>query len=492
MPLSTSDVRRALSAVGAEPSASRPDAYRALQDQIFKSSAPHSLADSIKLYAESILSESLTILQARPMLAALVSAFAACSDAEAKTEAGQHVIQLIAPRVASFEDQDLALKQIVADSFEQQADYRGVATTLQSINMDSAQRPYSPDEKASQWLRIVRCYLEEDEPENAVAYVNRIKGVYPDVKDRNTRVMFLLCQARILDSQRSFLDASAKYYDTSLEMAVDEDDRLRALSQAIVCAILAPAGPLRAVALAKLYKDDRSRQVDEYPIMEKIAFNRLLSPDEAKAFEAKLAPHQKATTADGSTVLEKAILEHNLLAASRLYRNIYTKQLGTLLGTDQRRAEMYAAQMIQQGRLSGYIDQIEGLIFFEGEGSGEKKIAHSDTLVGREQTNRDSNIHSLSERVEAVASLIQERNPVLMRPTPPPYTDRGSPSMRHIWCIDARCSCIKANFTFISIATALGKTVTRQRQANHSGAGLTVNSIIFRTVYVSLLNVLLT
>ncbi len=33
-----------------------------------------------------------------------------------------------------------------------------------------------------------------------------------------------------------------------------------------------------------------------------------------------------------------------------------------MLGVDADRAEAYAAQMIEQGRLSGYIDQIDGLI----------------------------------------------------------------------------------------------------------------------------------
>ena len=39
----------------------------------------------------------------------------------------------------------------------------------------------------------------------------------------------------------------------------------------------------------------------------------------------------QATTMDGSTILEHAVIEHNLLAASRLYNNITFSGLGALL-----------------------------------------------------------------------------------------------------------------------------------------------------------------
>jgi COP9 signalosome complex subunit 4 len=412
MALTEAQVRQALSEIDSSAAASKSQTYKALQDQIFASSDADSLARNMFLYVESILSDSLSILQSRPLLTSFVAAFQQCKASEAKAEAGQHILDLVAPRVASFEEQDLALKKSVADALEEEEDFKGAAKVLQSINLDSAQRNYSANEKAAMWLRIVRCYLEEDQPENAASFINRIKSVLPDVDDRATQLTFLLCQARILDSQRSFLEASSKYYDTSLETIVDEEERLRALSQSIICVVLAPAGPQRSVTLAKLYKDERTKLVEEYGILEKIFFNRLLSPEEVKTFAEKLAPHQLAKTSDGSTVLDKAVLEHNLLAASRLYRNIYTTQLGRLLGTDADKAEIYASQMIEQGRLAGYIDQIEGLIFFDGEASGQKKVGHADTVLGKEQLRRDENIQALSERVEAVASLIQSRHPV--------------------------------------------------------------------------------
>ncbi|KMZ75105.1 hypothetical protein ZOSMA_119G00040 [Zostera marina] len=44
--------------------------------------------------------------------------------------------------------------------------------------------------------------------------------------------------------------------------------------------------------------------------------------------------HQKALLPDNFTVLDRAIIEHNLLSASKLYTNISFEELSALLGID--------------------------------------------------------------------------------------------------------------------------------------------------------------
>ena len=69
------------------------------------------------------------------------------------------------------------------------------------------------------------------------------------------------------------------------------------------------------------------------------------------AFGEQLKPHQMASLPDGTTVLEAAVIEHNLAAAARLYNNIYLSELGTLLGVDAIKAEEIASKMITESRL---------------------------------------------------------------------------------------------------------------------------------------------
>lgn len=89
--------------------------------------------------------------------------------------------------------------------------------------------------------------------------------------------------------------------------------------------------------------------------------------DEVEAFGAALKPHQRALLPDGSTVLDRAAVQHNLLAASKLYRNVRLEDLGGLLGVPPARAEQVAADMIEEGRLKGSVDQVGGLVRFDDE-----------------------------------------------------------------------------------------------------------------------------
>jgi COP9 signalosome complex subunit 4 len=58
-----------------------------------------------------------------------------------------------------------------------------------------------------------------------------------------------------------------------------------------------------------------------------------------RAFEMTLAEHQKAVSADGFTLSQKAVIEHNLFAAKRIYENILFSELANLLGLDVKLAE---------------------------------------------------------------------------------------------------------------------------------------------------------
>nr|POF26096.1 cop9 signalosome complex subunit 4 [Quercus suber] len=375
----------------------RAEAYNQLLASII--SAPDNISNNLIAYAQSILGDNIGVIHSRPLLSSFIEQYRTVSDNDVRIESGASIADILAPKIVSYENQDSELKFLLADAHEANEDYTSSAKTLQTITLDSSQRSVTEDERAKVWMRICRCYLEEDDHTNALTYLNKVKQVIFDISDQTTRLQFQLSQARISDSQRNFLDASSSYLQLSTETIIDEEERLQALSAAITCAVLAPAGPLRARQLGKLYKDERASETAEYGILEKIFLDRLLSPVEVRAFAAGLAEHQLAKTSDGSTVLDKAVLEHNLLAASRLYANIALPSLGALLGVDADRAETYAATMIESNRLSGSIDQIEGLIYFNTkEGASE---------MGRDLRHWENNVQGLAEEVEKITTMLQ-------------------------------------------------------------------------------------
>nr|XP_033819852.1 COP9 signalosome complex subunit 4 isoform X3 [Geotrypetes seraphini] len=174
-----------------------------------------------------------------------------------------------------------------------------------------------------------------------------------------------VCYARVLDYRRKFIEAAQRYNELSYKTIVHESERLEALKHALHCTILASAGQQRSRMLATLFKDERCQQLAAYGILEKMYLDRIIRGNQLQEFAAMLMPHQKATTADGSSILDRAVIEHNLLSASKLYNNITFEELGALLEIPAAKAEKIASQMITEGRMNGFIDQIDGIVHFE-------------------------------------------------------------------------------------------------------------------------------
>lgn len=382
--------------------------YNNLLSDIVTTSSEHELAQDLIYYLDSVLTEDISIVAARPILDAFIATLANLS-LETKIKVGQHAVTLLQSRSTSVEEQDAQLRELLADAYESQEEFVAAAKALQGIHIDSSQRLVSDAAKVRLWIRIVRLYLEEDDTTSAEAFLNRIKNLPGKIEEHELKLHFKLSQARILDARRRFLDASQEYFNVSLAAGVDDNDRLQALAAAIRCAVLAPAGPQRSRTLATLYKDDRATSLEEFGILEKMFLDRLLNPEEVAAFSERLAPHQLAQTADGNTVLDKAVVEHNLVAASKLYENITTGALGAILGltesgdlTAGEKAEAYAARMVEQERLKGSIDQIDGVISFD---SGM-------ATTGRHIRQWDVGVQGLAEDVERVAASIVDEFPV--------------------------------------------------------------------------------
>lgn len=418
-PAST-DFANEFNAASSIPASERPPTCNTLLETIHSQSTPTRLPDNLVAYVIFILdgeiliagvkkpSEPLSLISSRPLLTTFITRLSTLSSPDTRIAVSERGLSLIAPRSVSFEEQETALKNVLADAHQANEDYTAAASVLSSINLTTSSRGTIPDqEKASVWIRIARCHLEEGSSVAAASFINRAKQVLHNVNDTTLRLHFHASHARILDSQRNFLDAAQVYHTLSYETSVDEDDRLRSLSAAITCAVLAGAGPQRSRTLAKLYKDDRSAQTSEFGILESVFLDRMVTAEEVSAFAGKLEEHQRAATADGSTVVERAMLEHNLLGASRMYLNIGLEELGELLGVSAARAEGYAAGMIGQRRLAGHVDQIEQRIFFEGFAGGASGGGESKDIGGNELKRWDANVQGLAEEVEKVTTMIQ-------------------------------------------------------------------------------------
>jgi len=77
--------------------------------------------------------------------------------------------------------------------------------------------------------------------------------------------------------------------------------------------------------------------------------------------------------------MQKSIMEHNMIATSRMYANIRLTELQLVLRLESpQHTEKVASKMIAEGRLAGSIDQTEGILTFADAANGESGLSGTD------------------------------------------------------------------------------------------------------------------
>ncbi|KKA27723.1 hypothetical protein TD95_005265 [Thielaviopsis punctulata] len=420
-------VAAALSAIEAQ-SSDKPSAYQSLITQLptLSSSDPAIAVADLSAIADSFLNAQLGgIVATRNVLSFFISALKSVSSTTISIPAARHLLQALdaQPSASSLLAQACEVRTLIAAAHEADEDYALAARILAEIPVDTPQRSLAPADTAAVWIRIVRNYLEVDDVAMADTYLAKLIHIMYTVHDPELRLHYALSSARVLDATRRFPDAAARYLEVSNSPLLDPAERLHTLSMAIKCGILAPAGPERTTLLARLYRDERAAARPEFAMLEKMLLQRFIAADEAAAFSQTLQAHQLALTADGTTVLAKAVVEHNLLSASRVYANMRFDALGELLGLSAEAAEKTAARMIEQARLVGSIDQLQQRLVFEKPEMEAYREKEDEAVLSVKDKGRatvrakkslkqwDENIRALSENVETIADGMKNKFP---------------------------------------------------------------------------------
>ncbi|PSN52138.1 COP9 signalosome complex subunit 4 [Blattella germanica] len=329
--------------------------YRSILDAILTSS--DDLAETLKIFIEAIVNENVSLVISRQILTDVSTQLTVLPDNISKA-VSHYTLDKVQPRVISFEEQVASIRQHLADIYEREQSWREAANVLVGIPLETGQKQYTVDYKLETYLKIARLYLENDDPVQAEAFINRASLLQAESKNEQLQIYYKVCYARVLDYRRKFIEAAQRYNELSYRGIIHEDERMTALRNALIC-------QQRSRMLATLFKDERCQQLPAYSILEKMYLDRIIRRSELQDFGNLLQQHQKASTTDGSTILERAVIEHNLLSASKLYNNITFEELGALLEIPPTKAEKIASQMITESRMNGYIDQIDSIVHFE-------------------------------------------------------------------------------------------------------------------------------
>jgi len=286
-----------------------------------------------------------------------------------------------------------------ADAKDYKDHAKQAAFALGSFNFEKGQCSAGYSEQVAWYIDTAELYLDADLAGPASQQVKKAQRLVPEIPDKPDLIArFKLCYARCCDAERKFQDAAMRYLGLSQSTELKDDGKIiSALRCSVLCAVLAPAGPRRSRTLAMLYSDDRSHNLPSFPMLEKMFKGRIIRKDEVTKFEKLLQEHHKVKK-DGLTLLQTAVIEHNILAASQIYRNIAIDQLGVLLGLDKDKAEQLAWKMIEQGRMQAVIDQVEGIIEFQHAESGSSSLYTWDSQIQEACTQVNEVLESLSKK----------------------------------------------------------------------------------------------
>jgi len=402
---------RALAGDSSQDQKTRIERYKELLAELLKGDVA-----ALKAFVEHVTSEEVALVVSRQVLQEVATGLSSLS-ADPLKELGTHALERIQPRVTSFEEQASTIREHLADVYEREEDWATAAKMLAGIPYDSGIRMLDDNYKIEKYIKIAMLYLEDEESVSAETFINRASVLITEDTSEVLRLQHKVCYARILDAKRKFLEAAGRYYSLSQigaygDLPVSDADLTMSLKMAVTCAVLAPAGPQRSRMLGTLYKDERTHALSNFPMLEKMFMERLLRKEEVEAFAASLAAHQKATLDDGSTVLDRAVMEHNMLATSKLYANISFEQLGALLEIEPSKAERTAASMLAEKRLNGSIDQPESRVHFDHTPDAEGGTDAAEALRAF-----DAQIEHICRSVEAVSNAIVAKHPQFV-PTP--------------------------------------------------------------------------
>jgi COP9 signalosome complex subunit 4 len=190
---------------------------------------------------DTVVNENVSLVISRQLLTEVSEKLASLPPPISKA-VSHFTLEKVNPRVVSFEEQVAAIRQHLALIYENESLWKEAAQVLVGIPLETGQKQYSVDYKLETYLKIARLYLEDEDPIQAEAFINRASLLQAETHDEKLQIMHKVCYARVLDYRRKFIEAAQRYNELSYRSIIHEDERMQSLKNALICTILASAG----------------------------------------------------------------------------------------------------------------------------------------------------------------------------------------------------------------------------------------------------------
>ncbi|KAJ2077522.1 hypothetical protein H4R24_005077 [Coemansia sp. RSA 988] len=303
----------------------------------------------------------------------------------------------------------------LCDMLTAEKEYEQAAEVLYATRFENSRRTDLEQYRFTVYLHVMELFLRADNWERAEQVHIHASALYRQVNDVEARCRYSILMAQLNELKGNYIEAAARYHGVSQSFSNRPSQQRSSLQSAISCAILASAGPQKMRVMANLQREKLASALPGYEMLTKMVLKRLVTHEELDVFNKNVRDGRREDS------LRTVVCEHNVFVLSSLYSNIRFENLGHRLGVDSDDAEQICAQMIAEGRMKGRIDQIEGVVTFEGArdvqevsaGILKRQTRPQPPMHFRETiaVNWDERIVNLCTSVEGAVDLLIEKQP---------------------------------------------------------------------------------
>lgn len=316
------------------------------------------------------------------------------------------LLEMMASKTLANEKNELKIRKVLASAYSYMGESLLAARALADMHLEQLKDKIGEPALVESYVQITEYFLDAENNADAYTYITKAAQYIESVTDTYALLKYKYCYAQVLDMNMKFAQAASIYFELSQKgsVGVPEAETNSFLTKALTCTILAPAGTQRSRLLTMLHKDERSKNLAHFNLLEKMYLDRLIKMVEVVKFEEELKPHQKAMTAESYTVLQKAVLEHNVLALSKIYTNISFDQLTKLLDIPIDRAESLVSLMIFEGKIKAHINQADQYIYFDAD---KEMIQRFNELIGNLCDGINQLIQETGQKYPGLSEIIK-------------------------------------------------------------------------------------
>eukprot|EP01022_Parablepharisma_sp_SALTPOND_P013371 TRINITY_DN1784_c0_g2_i3.p2 TRINITY_DN1784_c0_g2~~TRINITY_DN1784_c0_g2_i3.p2 ORF type:complete len:478 (-),score=47.46 TRINITY_DN1784_c0_g2_i3:14167-15600(-) len=316
------------------------------------------------------------------------------------------LLELMASKTLANEQNEYKIRKELAAAYSYMEEPQMAARALSSMHLEQVKEKIGIPAVVEAYVKITEYCLDAENNADAYSYITKAAQYIDSITDTFTLLKYKYCYAQVHDANLKFGQAASLYYELSQKgtVGVPEEEIRAFLNRAVTCTLLAPPGTQRSRLLTLLYKDERTRTVAHFNLLEKMYLDRLIKMSEVTKFEEDLKPHQRGMTIENYTVLQKAVLEHDVLALSKIYTNISIDQLSKLLEIPTDRAEMLVASMISEGKIKAHINQADQFVYFEAE---KEMIQRFNELIGNLCEGVNQLIQETAQKYPHLGSILK-------------------------------------------------------------------------------------